>query len=108
MNIINCTPHTITVISKEEKRDYPASGTIPRVLTLVNNAREVDGIPCIAQKLGDVEGLPDPQPDTVYIVSGMVFSASERADLVAPDTGNTCIRENGQIVAVTRFIVKGQ
>ncbi|RME25645.1 MAG: hypothetical protein D6800_07370, partial [Candidatus Zixiibacteriota bacterium] len=59
--------------------------------------------------LGDVEGLPDPQDGTVYLVSSMVLSAVRgRRDVVAPDTGPTAIRdETGRITAVTRLVVAG-
>ncbi len=57
--------------------------------------------------MGGVEGLPEQQDGTFLIVSGMVFAASDRPDLIAPDTGKTAIRnEKGHIAAVTRFIRK--
>ena len=49
---------------------------------------------------GEVEGLPEPQPGVLYIVSMLVAQRVMRADVVSPDSGPTAIRENGQIVAV--------
>lgn len=55
--------------------------------------------------------MPEAQPDTVYIVSGMVLDALKRqgsarvgSDVFAPDTGADAIRENGQIVAVKGLV----
>ena len=54
---------------------------------------------------GQIEGLPEPKPDTIYIVSGMVRDALEgRLDVLAPDTGKTAVRnQQGQVAYVTRL-----
>jgi hypothetical protein len=44
------------------------------------------------------------EDDEIGIVSSMVLAATNSSYVVAPDTGPTAIRENGQIVAVTRFV----
>ena len=107
MEIINCTPHAISIIVDSKTTTFEVSGIIPRVSTEQVEAPEIDGFPCVTSTTGDVEGLPKQQPDTFYIVSGMVFAASNRTDLIAPDTGKTAIRnEKGHIVAVTRFLRK--
>jgi hypothetical protein len=105
--MINCTPHSIIIKVGEKELVFPPSGIIPRVATIEVPAEGIDGIPCVTQRLGEVQGLPDPEPGTFFLVSSLVFQASEREDLVAPDTGKTCIRdEQGRIVAVTRLIRK--
>ena len=108
MKIINCTPHPIMIRqSKPKDKVFSPCGILPRVSTVIEEAGDVNGIPCVSQTQGDVEGLPDPQTGTIYIVSAIVLNASDRTDLVAPDTGKTCIRdESGRIRAVTRFIIK--
>ena len=60
------------------------------------------------QIFGEVEGLPEPQEDVMLIVSGMVLSASDRNDLVAPATGHKDTRRNarGHIVSVPGFVRK--
>jgi hypothetical protein len=107
MKIKNCTPHPVTIRVGEKEVTIPPCGIIPRVGTVETPAEEVAGIPCVTQKLGEVQGLPDPEPGVFYLVSAMVFQASNRPDLVCPDTGKTCIRDKeGRIVAVTRLIRK--
>lgn len=51
-----------------------------------------------------IEGLPEPKPDTIYVVSGMVRDALKgRDDVLAPDTGKTAVRNFGQVAYVTRL-----
>jgi|GEM_PF-5626123 len=62
----------------------------------------------VRKKYKEVVGLPEPEPNTWYIVSLVVFQNSDRTDLICPDSGpDSEIRdENGQIVAVKRFMIK--
>jgi hypothetical protein len=70
------------------------------------------GIPLFLNYYGAVEGLPDCQPNTLYIVSLMVINALRaespdgviRGDVISPDSGPSAIRENGKIIAVRGFI----
>jgi len=112
LTVKNCTPHPICIRLEEGDLTLQPSGIIPRVTTIEEDApgffMELGyQVPCISQKMGEVQGLPDPEPDTLLVVSALVFGASVRPDLVAPDTGKTCVRDDqGRIVAVTRLIVK--
>jgi len=101
--IINCTPHKIDIL----ELSFEPSGILPRVSMILKEAKTVLGLPATIQEVGEVEGLPEFKKDTFLIVSGMVFGASNRKDLLAPDTGATAIRnEKGHIVGVTRFLRK--
>ena len=104
--IINCTPHPVTVrLAEGTDRTFTPSGIIPRVATVEIQADSLDGIPCVSQSTGEVEGLPAVAEGTFFIVSALVFGASARVDLIAPDTGKGAIRDSqGRILAVTRFI----
>jgi hypothetical protein len=105
IEIKNCTPHEI-VVRNENGKDivFPASGIIPRIATTQVVVGELLGIPIVKNKMGSVENLPNYKEGTYLIVSGMVKEAMpERTDLISPDTGVTCIREDGKIKAVTRF-----
>lgn len=133
MKIVNCTPHTINFIDNGRNIAFPASGIIPRVSVIETPAENLftcspecekglSGkcgfqdtdffcerivLPTKTQKTGEVEGLPEMEDNTFYIVSGMVFTATDRPDVIAPDTGKSAIRNfAGQIEAVTRFIRK--
>ena len=56
--------------------------------------------------LDEVQNLPEPAENILYIVSALVLAASKRADLVAPATGHPeAVRnEKGQIVSVPGFV----
>lgn len=104
MRFINLTPHAICV---DGLGTFPASGKVARVSIEQVAVGEVAGIVAYKQSAGLVVGLPSPEEGTIYIVSGMVVSAiAGRNDVVAPDTGDSAIRnEKGHIVAVKNFIV---
>lgn len=105
--IINCTPHDIVVKVEGGDKVFKPSGTLPRVDTRESSAPSINGIPCVTQTVGEVTNLPAPTPNTFYIVSGMVFAATDREDVIAPDTGKSAIRnDKNQIAAVTKFLRK--
>jgi hypothetical protein len=86
---------------------FPPEGIVPRVETLEAPTAEVEGVPCITRRMGRVVDLPEPCEGVFYLVSSLVFEASDRPDLLCPDTGKTCVRdEHGNVIAVRRFIRK--
>ncbi len=107
---INLTPHAITVVLPEvfgsNRTTYGPSGVVARCATIREEIPLVGPFRCVRQTLGEVENLPKRQPDTFFIVSGMVLTAlnGSRPDVVAPDTGADAIREKGQVIAVRGFV----
>ena len=100
MRYVNLTPHAIIL---NDGRTFEPSGSIARVAVSFS---EIQSDVC-EQVYGEVENLPEPQPDTVYIVSGIVLGAcSERSDVVAPATGHnlTVRNDKGHIVSVPCFV----
>ena len=102
-NFVNVTPHAITLNNGVV---FPTSGTIARVS---NTFSDPDGDNVMNIHYGDIEGLPEPAPDTLYIVSAIVLSAAKekgRTDCVAPATGHPdCVRsEKGFILSVPGFV----
>lgn len=103
--MINLTPHAITVKGHNGSVTFPPSGTVARVAAIetVTGVCPLTGSPIVSRAWGDVTGLPDER--TPCLVSSLVLDRIPgRAGVFAPDTGPTAIRENGQIVAVTRLI----
>lgn len=82
---------------------FPASGNIARVAASFKDVS--NGF--YTQTFGEVENLPAPVEDVYYIISAMVFAATDRKDVVAPATGHPeCVRnKKGQIVSVPGFVV---
>ena len=102
MQIINLTPHAIN-INKGTRTDadisagiemdinawhnVPASGRLARVEEVREWVGTIPffGIPVSKVTYGKVEGLPDPQPDTIFLVSSLVLAqCAGRGDVFAP------------------------
>ena len=95
----NFTPHSISL----NDGTVFASEGLARVSATFTEFDE-NGI--CSQVFGEVTGLPAQEDGVMLIVSAMVLSASDRADLVAPATGHPlCVRnDKGQIVSVPGFV----
>lgn len=57
-----------------------------------------------SRTFGQVQGLPEQQPGVTFIVSAMVLDRVNREDVVAPDTGATAVRKDGQVWAVRGLV----
>jgi hypothetical protein len=112
MKILNFTPHTVRIqllnAGQIQILEFKSSG-IARVTSDHLYHGEVLGIPLHTIKYGTVTGLPDPEPETLLIVSAIVLDAlPDRKDLVAPASGHKdVVRVDGQIYSVPAFICKG-
>ena len=103
--IINLTPHDITIVRDDGNITIPKSGMVARVAEIVTAAPDINGIPCVATRMGEIQNLPAPEAGTVYIVSPLVAGATDRTDVVCPDTGSdSVVRDgNGNIRGVKRL-----
>jgi hypothetical protein len=95
---VNLTPH---IVRLNDGREFAPSGNVARVTSthteFINDICEV--------RFGQIVDLPDPAPDTIYIVSGLVAAAARRPDVVSPATGHPdARREAGQIISVPGFV----
>ena len=85
MRIINMTPHSINLLQDGAYVEYPPCGTVPRVSTMPS---PIDGdypFEAVKVEYGDVQDLPEPEPDTILIVSKMTADARPlRKDLWYP------------------------
>lgn len=93
MNLVNLTPHSITIkMSNGEMLTIPPTGIPARCRVESTYAYEVlpanapeTTIVCSRAKYGAVYGLPDEAEDTIFIVSMVVREACpQRADLASP------------------------
>jgi hypothetical protein len=82
---------------------FPPSGTTARLATSAEIVGSLMGCPITRTSFGEITGLPETKPGVVYLVSTLVAQAARRADVVAPDTGPTAVRKDGQVVAVRGF-----
>jgi len=105
MNFVNLTPH---VVRLNNGTSFEPSGIVARVASDLQEVETVSGVQFFRQTFGEVEGLPEEIPGTIYIVSAVVLSAVDRGDCVAPATGSkeTIRDESGQIQSVPGFVTK--
>lgn len=101
MKLINLTPHNITLKSKDGFELTVESTGLARCEctdTLVETVQTPDlTLDVMKKSFGKVNGLPEPQPDTAYIVSRIIAEACpERDDLYI--TGNPIRDEAGRII----------
>lgn len=105
--LINLTPHNIDLVVGDTKVTISPSGEVARCavekqrvgsITLYDGAKVLAEIPLNQNTYGEVTGLPDPQPDTYYIVSLIVAQAvaGKRDDVLVVD--DTVRDEQGRII----------
>ena len=83
--ISNLTPHDINVVcGNGEVITYPKSGAVARCSSTTTKTGDINGIPCFSTQFGEVVGLPEQIEGTYLIVSLLVKSACNRADLLSP------------------------
>lgn len=105
MNLINLTPHSIHICGADNAivRTIQASGTQARCAVTTTPVGDVDGIPLVMTVFGAVSGLPEPESDTMYIVSLLVKQAVQRQDVVSP--GEMVRNPDGTILGCKNFNV---
>lgn len=103
---INLTPHRINVVTPEGvEHEFQSEGVARIDETGFSVLRAHAGVDIRETQYGAVVGLPEPQPGVLYIVSSMVRDRMPgRTDLVSPDSGKTCLCENGNIKATRAFL----
>lgn len=114
MTLVNMTPHEVRYYGKgREPLSIPPSGLPPIRLSEKNEDEFVkEGFSFTRKVYSEAENLPGKKDGVYYIVSKMVLDAVQRADLLAPDTGNGAVRDVdgsetgkvGAILGTTRFV----
>ena len=101
MQFINLTAHTINEIITGLA--IPPSGRVARVKASTIKSDEHAGVPIYSSTFGAVEGLPEPQPNIIYIVSALALNAvpTNRTDVVSP--GSIQRNEHNQPIGCCGF-----
>jgi hypothetical protein len=106
MHLVNLTPHTVTVAGLT----IPPSGIVARCREVVEPRGEVatNGaiVPLVSKRFGEIENLPEPATDTLYIVSALAAQAAwatGRRDVVCP--GDPVRDAEGRIVGAASLCV---
>jgi hypothetical protein len=109
MNLINLTPHAITIAPAG--LTIPPSGTVARCreITESRGAIEANGtiVPLVAKRFGEVIDLPEPAAGTLYIASALTAQAAWAAgrwDVVCP--GDPVRDNDGRIIGASSLCVR--
>lgn len=104
MKVINLTPHSIVLISDSMNTEIKPSG-LARCKVTTEKVGEVNGFPVNKNTYSQVVGLPEPEKDTIYIVSAIVAKAvsGKREDCIVVD--QTVRNEQGQIIGCKGFAI---
>jgi len=122
MKIVNLMPHDLTIFRSEDTKPagnkgyvlaheatpllrIPSAG-VSRAAAVENPVGIINGIPMFRMAFGEPVGVPDPQPNTVYVVSSITAQACREAgrathDLVMP--ARTVRDSAGRIIGCTAF-----
>lgn len=102
MKVVNLTKHSIIVRTPNGDIEFTPSGQVAHVTAMQEIVGDVNGISIVKTTFGQVEGVPDPAGDTIYLVSTgdtiylvstlVAQALAGRSDIIAPDTGPTAIR----------------
>lgn len=105
MNIINMTPHVVSIVGYGVITTFPPEGNVARVEVTREDAGEISGIKCIKSVMGEVINLPEPEEGKFFIVSRIVFEAlPSRSDLLVPDQ---LVRDDeGRIIGCEGFCIR--
>ena len=115
-DIVNCTPHDITLFDADGKTELVTfkaeRGREARVSETDESFGTRHGVELKQRTYGAIIGLPAPVAGTYYIVSMIVLLVNEtlspalwREDLIAPDTGSGVVRnEKGVIIGTKNFV----
>lgn len=110
MALKNFTPHPVNIFDHTGSKiimSIQPEEHAARVGEKIKYRESIDGVPVVWKMLTGVKGLPQAEKGVTLIVSIVVLGASNRIDLVAPDTGPGSVvrNEKGLILGVRRFMI---
>jgi hypothetical protein len=107
--IVNLTGNDITIVGnyRQVVAMYPRSSKSATIHFEREVIRMVNGkIPLvrIPPEMVWIEGVPDPEPGVIYVVSSVIAQHLKRPDVVSPDTApGGIVKVNGRVVGVRGF-----
>jgi hypothetical protein len=100
MTFVNLTPHVI----KLPYKTIEPQGIVARCEETTKVEGYIDGVEIVVRTYGNVYDLPNPNPDTIYIVSILVrLARPDRTDLASP--GDLIRDDAGQIIGCKNLVM---
>ena len=103
---INLCPHEIRIRRVHPQKDLilPPADQPARCEEITEHAGVIDGLQCAYTTYGQVQNLPDPQPNIIYVVSNLVRqSLPYRVDLASP--GSPIRDAKNRVIVVKNLIL---
>ena len=107
--IVNLTGNDITIVGnyRQVVAMYPRSSKSATIRFEREVIRQINGkIPLvkIPPEMIWIEGVPDPEPGVLYVVSSVIAQHLKRPDVVSPDTApGGAAKVNGRLIGVRGF-----
>ena len=78
--LVNLTPHAVKIFGDDDSviAEFESAGVARATQTNIPDG-DIGGVPIVQTKFGEVIDLPEPQPDTMYIVSIITLQAARAA-----------------------------
>lgn len=91
MKVVNLTQHPVLLLDNDRPDLYVQLDPQGRTARVNSEMRtdewiEVDGVkvPIISFHNREVQNIPDPEEDVLYVTSGLVAALADRPDVVSP------------------------
>jgi len=105
INILNYTPHEITIFLENDEIVIPSDGVATIFHNeIIQNSIFIDGkcVQITKRNFGRIVGLPKSKKNTLFIVSSIVRKNSHRCDLISPS--NFVHNKDGKIIGCKNFV----
>jgi len=100
-HFINLTPHAVVIVGGPT---LAPSGSVARCSSISTPAGEHGGVTLSRVVFGAVEGLPDPEPGIVFVVSALIRAAvPNRTDVASP--GDLVRDASGAVVGCRNLVI---
>jgi len=95
---VNLTPHKIVIHSDDyaDIEELEPEAIPVRVESKKEQVGDLQGFPIWKTEMGELTGLPEPQPGVVFIVSALVAAQIKREDIMSP--GELIRDEKGNVI----------
>lgn len=105
MRLVNCTGHPINICKDGTNIVVTIPPTEYRARVVNEIYRElINGFAAECKHSPVLHELPDPEENTLYIVSSIVYNSSDRVDLIVPDTGKNSVKDDkGNVMHIKKF-----
>lgn len=106
MKYVNLTEHDVNLYLESGVFTFKPEREVCRVDVKNKLVANHDGVLIMSVEYGEVQNLPEPEADVLFIVSGLARAACpNRFDLVSP---GDLVRKDGKVIGCRHFVCNTQ